>query len=378
MKRKAINIISAIVVLLASSCISQFTPDITTQERYLTVDGLVTDADSRYRIKLTLSRPLEETALEVPARGASVSVIDSEGRSWQFTETKPGIYHSDSTLFRGMPGETYTLRISHEGRQYESSPCLLRAAPPVDTLTHEVYDREINAEGDKESVVRVALHTVDPERNSHYFRWTFMETWEIRLTFNLLTYEQRVCWGSEESHAILVANTEALSEDRITDFTLTVFNDDTDRGQNRYSMLVNQYSISREEYEFWDNVERVSESTGGLYDVIPAAVPGNVMCTSEPDELVLGYFSVSGVSNKRIFIKNPLYVPDLYIDKCTYESVPAGIYYPGLGLSSWAIHEYSIDDGPKRWIITLDVGCTDCGYFASKVKPDYWDAGFYK
>jgi len=123
---------------------------------------------------------------------------------------------------------------------------------------------------------------------------------------------------------------------------------------------------------------RVSETTGGLYDVIPAAVPGNVKCTSDPDELVLGYFSVSGVSNKRIFIKNPLYVPDLYIDKCTYESVPAGVYYPGLGLNAWAIHEYSIDDGPKRWIITLDVGCTDCGYFASRVKPDYWDAGFYK
>jgi len=47
--------------------------------------------------------------------------------------------------------------------------------------------------------------------------------------------------GPPRNHTqYLVANTEALSEDRITDFTLTVFNDDTDRGQNRYSMLVNQ------------------------------------------------------------------------------------------------------------------------------------------
>jgi hypothetical protein len=378
MKRKIIIIISAIVFLSAASCISQFTPDIVTQDRYLTVDGLITDSDMRYQVKLTLSRPLEETAPEAPAKGASVSVVDGGGHSWQFTETKPGIYMSDSTLFRGVAGETYTLLIAHDGKQYESSPCLLRAAPPVDTLTHEIYDREINAAGDKETVVRVALHTVDPDGESHYFRWTFLETWEIRLTFNLLSYEKRVCWTSEESHAILVATTEALSEDRISDFTMTVFNNETDRGQNRYSMLVNQYSISREEYEFWDNVKRVSESTGGLYDVIPAAVPGNVKCISDPAELVLGYFSVSGISNKRIFIKNPLYVPDLYIDKCTYESVPAGIYFPGLGLNAWAIHEYSIDDGPLRWIITLDEGCTDCGYFASKVKPDYWDAGFYK
>lgn len=365
-------------MFLVASCVSQFTPDIETQDRYLTVHGLITDANRRYEIKLTLSRPLDETAPESPARRAEVSVADDQGNIWQFTETKPGIYLSDSTLFRGVPGRSYTMLIKHEGKQYESAPCLLRPAAPVDTMIHEIYDREINASGDKERVVRVALSTLDPTPENHYFRWTFLETWEIRLTFNLLSYEQRVCWTSEESHTIMVANTEALSENRISDFALTIFNNSSDRGHNKYSMLVSQYAINREEYEFWDKVKRVSANTGGLYDVIPASVPGNVKCTSDPDDLVLGYFSVSGVSTRRIFIKSPLIAKDLYYDKCLYETAPANTPYPGLGLNAWAFHEFQIDEGPKIWAITMDIGCTDCARFASNVKPDYWDEGFYK
>jgi hypothetical protein len=373
---KIIPIIYFIVSLLTVSCISKFTPEIDPQARYLTVTGLITDANRRYEIKLSLSRPLGETAPVVPAKGAEVSVLDDQGNVWSFKETKPGIYLSDSTLFTGVPGQIYTLQIEHEGKQYESDPCMLRAASPIDSLGYEIYDREINASGDKEKVVRVTLNTYDPAKDNHYFRWTFLETWELHMPFNLLTYQTTVCWTSEESHSILIANTEALSEDRVTDFTLTVFNNSTDRGQYKYSMLVSQYAINYEEYEFWDNLKKVSANTGGLYDVIPAAVPGNIKCISDPDDKVLGYFSVSGVSTRRVFIRRPLIVPDLYTDKCTYELIMPNSPYPGLGIRYWAIHEFVHPELGMRWIITQDIACSDCAYFASNVKPDYWDEGF--
>jgi hypothetical protein len=376
LEMKNIPLISAVLALMAVSCISPFTPEIETQTRYLTVNGLVTDANRRYEINLTLSRPLDETAAVAPARGAEVSVQDDQGHIWNFTEKGPGRYLSDSTLFRGVPGQIYTLRIEHEGKQYESAPCILRPASPIDTIVYEILDREINASGETEKVVRVALNTYDPAKDNHYFRWTFLETWEIHLPFNLLTYETAVCWTSEESHSILIANTEALSEDRITDFPLTVFNNSTDRGQYKYSMLAFQYSINYEEYEFWDNVKKVSENTGGLYDVIPAAVPGNVRCITDPEELVLGYFSVSGVSSKRVIIRSPLIVPDLYFDKCAYGDIAPRSPFPGLGINVWAVHEYGKPDGSVVWMITMNIACSDCSYFASNVKPDYWDEAF--
>jgi hypothetical protein len=373
---KITKIILLLTVIYAASCVSQFTPDISTQEKYLTVHGLITDEFRRYEIKLTLSKPLDETSAEVPARGAAVTVSDNDGNIYLFTETSPGIYRSDSTLFKGIPCMTYKLMIQHDGKQYESSPCLLTAAPPIDTVTHEIYDREINASGETEKVVRVALSSHDPASETHYFRWTFEETWELHLPFNQLTYFTSVCWNSEKSHSILIANTEALSEDRVTDFTLTVFNNSTDRGQYKYSMLVHQHSINRQEYEFWDKVKKISENTGGLYDVIPASVQGNVQCTSDPSELVLGYFSVSGVSSRRIFIRSPLVVPDLYSGKCVEDIIPKNPSLPGLGREVWVLNEITSEAGSVMWEITRNISCTDCAYIASNIKPDYWDEGF--
>jgi hypothetical protein len=369
-------IIFALCALAAASCISQFTPDIVTQDRFLTVNGLITDENRRYEIKLTYSKPLDETSAEEPASGAVVSVLDDMGNTWAFTEVKPGIYRSDSTKFRGTPGNTYTLLIHHKGNEYESAPCLLRAAPPIDTVTHEILDREINASGDKKKVVRVAVNSHDPGSRTHYFRWTFEETWELHLPFNLLDYYTAVCWTSDKSHEILIANTEALEEDRITDFTLIEFDNSSDRGQYKYSMLVHQHSVSPEEYEFWDKVKKTSENTGGLYDIIPAAVPGNVKSASDPSDLVLGYFSVSGVTSKRIFIRSPLLVPDLYHDKCVEEVVPRNSTIIGLGTEIWAINQIADEGGNLYWELTRNKACIDCAMFASNVKPDYWDEGF--
>lgn len=370
------NVIFVLSALAAASCVSQFTPEIITQNRFLTVNGLITDENRCYEIRLTYSRPLDETSAEEPARGAMVSVQDDRSNTWPFAEVKPGVYRSDSTQFRGTPGYTYTLRIQHKGKEYVSAPCLLRAAPPIDTLTHEIIDREINASGDKEQVVRVAVSSFDPASETHYFRWTFDETWELHLPFNQLTYYTAVCWTSDKSHEILIANTEALNEDRITDFTLTLFDNSSDRGQFKYSMLVHQHSVSHEEYEFWDKVKKVSETTGGLYDIIPAAVPGNVKSSSDPADLVLGYFSVSGVTSRRIFIRSPLVVPDLYHDKCVEDVIPRNPRLIGLGTEVWVLNEFETETGSVLWEITRNKACTDCALFASNVKPDYWDEGF--
>jgi hypothetical protein len=375
--------ISRIIVLLlsaaAASCISQFTPDIVSQSDYLTVNGLVTDENRRYSIILGISHPLDETAAEKPAVKARVSVSDDLGNSYNFTEKSPGKYLSDSTVFTGQTGRSYVLAIEYNGKQYSSSLSALQPAPPIDSLGHEITDHEINSSGDTEKVTRVTLSTLDPAGRCHYFRWAFEETWEIHLPFNYLPREKRICWVSELSHNILIANTEALAEDRVTDLVLTTYNNSTDRGMYRYSMLVKQYSLSREEYEFWDKIKTMSQNTGGLYDVTPVSVTGNIQCVTDPEEVVLGFFSVSGVSYKRILIDDRLITPDHYTVKCVEDRVPANNSLPGLGTIYFVLNEYDDPDtGQKFWEITADKGCTDCASMGSNVKPDYWDEGFAK
>ncbi len=379
LKMKIKPIIPLIIVLMTASCISQFTPEIVSQNRYLTVNGLVTDENSRYYVKLGISKPLNVTSEEEPATNALVVVHDDLYHSYIFQEKSPGYYVSDSTLFTAQPGRSYTLNISYNGNEYTSGPCLLRGAPPIDSVWYEVLDREINASGETEKYVRIALNSFDPGSDNHYFRWTYDETWEIHLPFNNIGYEQRVCWMNEESKNIVVANTEALSEDRITDLTLTTFNNSTDRGQFKYSILTKQYAISREEYEYWNNVKTMSENSGGLYDVTPLSITGNIECLTDPEEIVLGFFSVSGQTRKRIFLKSPLIVPDIYKEKCVEDLIVADPRLPGLGVYVFILTIYDNDGvGPDMWEITSNIACTDCAYFASNVKPDYWDEGFNK
>jgi len=363
----------------AASCISQFTPEIVSQNDYLTVNGLVTDENRRYSIILGISHPLDETSADKPAVKARVSVSDDLGNSYNFTEKSPGKYISDSTVFTGQTGRSYVLNIEYNGKQYSSSLCALKPVPPIDSLGHEIFDREINASGETEKATRITLSTLDPAGRCHYFRWAFEETWEMNLPFNLLPREKRICWVTELSHDILIANTEALSEDRITNFLLTTFNNSTERGMYKYSMIVKQYSVSSEEYEFWDKIRTMSQNTGGLYDVTPVSVTGNIQCITDPSEIVLGFFSVSGVSYKRIFIKKPLPFRDLYTDKCVEGYITPNSSPPGLGTVFFVLSATSYPDSDRQaWTITSNIGCTDCSYTGSKIKPDYWDEGFAK
>jgi hypothetical protein len=38
--------------------------------------------------------------------------------------------------------------------------------------------------------------------------------------------------------------------------------------------------------------------------MIPSSIPSNISCIDDPNEKVLGYFSVSARSSKKIFIKD--------------------------------------------------------------------------
>jgi hypothetical protein len=376
---KTSKIIILILSAAAASCISQFTPEIVSQDDYLTVNGLITDENRRYSIILGISHPLDETSADKPAVKARVSVSDDLGNTYNFTEKSPGKYISDSTVFTGQAGRSYILFVEYNEKQYSSSLSALQPVPPIDSLGYELSDREINSSGKMEKVTRVTLSTLDPAGRCHYFRWAFEETWEIHLPFNYLPREKRICWVSELSHNILIANTEALAEDRVTDLVLTTYNNSTDRGMYKYTMLVKQYSLSREEYEFWDKIRTMSQNTGGLYDVTPVSVTGNIQCITDPSEVVLGFFSVSGVSYKRIFIDDKLITPDHYTEKCVTDRVGRNPSLPGLGTIYFILNEFEDPDtGSKMWEITTIIGCTDCANMGSNVKPDFWDEGFAK
>jgi hypothetical protein len=243
----------------------------------------------------------------------------------------------------------------------------MKPVPPIDSI---YYEKKIINDNDNDASpqegCQVYLNTIDPEGLCKYFRWDFNETWEFRLPYDV---DNQTCWATDHSGAINIKSTSALTENLIYRHPINFITNETDRLNIKYSMLINQYSISEDEFGYWKKLQNISDDVGGLYDIIPASITGNVYCTDDPNETVLGYFSVSAKSSKRIMIAdNFAGLRHDFNEYCATDTVPPGTQIPGLGTSLWIIIDYD-----AYRVLTRYRECADCSYRGSLMRPDYWD-----
>ena len=102
------------------------------------------------------------------------------------------------------------------------------------------------------------------------------------------------CWKYSHSSDILIHSDVILQESSEPEKMPLLFiaSDNSDRLLIHYSILVKQHSISKEEYDFWNNIKQVNEAGDDIFGKQPYMVDGNIHNISNPDEKVLGYFQV--------------------------------------------------------------------------------------
>jgi len=372
------RIIKILLFVFLTGCITEFVPVTDEKKELLVVEGLITDQPGINTVKLSKSMPFGKKSEAKPLSGCFVSISDNEGNWYWLNENAPGNYISDSASFRGRQGEVYTLHITAgdgtNSLNYESYPVEMIPVPPIDSIYYEkqiIKEDYLNYGGIDEC--QIYLDTHDPQNLNKYYRWDFDETWVLRL---LWPVEKIKCWVSDTSTTINIKSTAAFDESRIIRHPVTYISNTTDRLLRKYSISVNQYSLSEDEYVYWEKIQNITDQTGGLYDIIPASVPSNIFCVENPGEDVLGYFSVSAKSSKRIFIQDDFGgIIDQYPD-CPIDTVYGEVEIWGLDVSVWVIS----DNPPGSWgfgsprvrILTDKRGCADCTTRGTISKPPYW------
>jgi len=359
-------------ILASAGCITQFIPETEETQSLLVVEGLITDQPGVSTVKLTRSQPIGSYAKPEPVTGCKVRIEDDDNNIYILHESEPGTYLTDPAIFQGIIGRKYTLDIearnaSGKLSSYRSLPMEMKPVPPIDSVYYEKQIINSNDDyGAPYEGCQVYLNTIDPEGLCKYYRWDFNETWEFRLPYDV---DNQTCWATDHSGAINIKSTSALTEDKIYRHPINFITNETDRLNIKYSMLINQYSISENEFGYWKRLQNISDDVGGLYDMIPASITGNVYCTDDPNETVLGYFSVSAKSSKRIMIHEGFagLRHDFY-EYCGTDTVPPGTQIPGLGTSLWIIIDYD-----AYRVLTRYRECADCSYRGSLMRPDYWD-----
>jgi hypothetical protein len=367
-----IQISVLLMLVLLNSCITQFVPAISEQKELLVVQGLITDQNETDTIKLSKSLPLGEVNAARPVSGCNVSITDDLGNKVVLEEIKAGTYILPS-YFSRLVGRAYTLHVDANSDfnnfSYVSDPMEMNPVPPIDSIYYEKTVIE-KADGFFKGVdgCQIYLNTHDPEKKCRYYRWDFSETWVLRLLFPVVN---QTCWISDKSHSINIKSTVALDEDRVTRYPINYITNVTDRLKKKYSMLVNQYSMNEDEYVYWEKIQNMASRVGGLYDLIPASVQSNMRCIEDPGEKVLGYFSVSAKSSKRIFIKDNFEgIINRYGDCVT--DTTGYVDPPGLGVSVWILEDEPNFIPPFK-VLTDKKGCADCTVRGSNVKPAFWE-----
>ena len=395
------------IVILLCTCIDPYYPKLGGGTSLLVVDGLITDSNNSYTVKLSRTYQDQNTS-PVMIADATVYITDNIENINYLKSSGNGIYKTDSLEFKGVPGRTYVLHIKADGADYESEPCLMESVPEIDSIYFEKDEELVNNGTQSLQGLRIYLDSETGD-NNQFFRWAFDETWKFRVPYpkkynfnmadssiTLVSEVKEFCWKNSISDDILIYSNysgQPLSIKKEPIFFIA--SDQSDRLLIQYSILVKQYSISKKEYEFWNNLKNVNDSGGDIFAKQPFTVISNIKNLNNPKERVLGYFQVSAVKQRRKNITSnelfSLYLPyfrssceRIVKEPADYPTGPAeppttwaDLYSMFCVKSTYYFVEpqYASGIASKENLSKMVFAkpeCADCELTGSSKKPDFW------
>jgi hypothetical protein len=293
------------LIALMAACVTPYEADFKQQPDNVVVQGFISNQPGPYTIQLVRPANYSFAGYSIGIQGAKVYITDNTGLREDLVETLANGQYKTQKL-QGVTGRTYQLHFEVNGKTYESKPELLREAGTIDRIYHEPFQSISPITNEKQlGGWHVYIDTKDPGERGNYYRW------------NSVHYKRLVGCGSIKDRNgnplyRLFCCTDCWDIVRcLGPDCIKVANDALNNGQeiarqevatvpvecrDKYYLEVEQQALSREGYLYWKTIKQLLENTGGVFDVAPSAVPGNMNCLTDPDEQVLGYFGAVGIT----------------------------------------------------------------------------------
>lgn len=365
-----------------TSCIDEYWPDVDKYENLLVVEGGITNAPGPYTIKISKSLALENSGY-IPYSGCILKISDEDGSSETLVELETGIYSTIANGIHGQIGNRYKLSIiTPKGKEYESSYEELIKPVLIDDVYAEI-EYHSNPGFDYPQVgYQFYVDAAETLNDTSFYLWNMEATFHYQSDYFIRWYwNGRLrefhpidslynCWYTYKNNEIYTYNSTSLVTNKLERFPLNFVNTETKQLTVKYSLLVNQHTIGKSAYQYWNAIEEQNSEQGSLYSHQPYQIRGNMMNINDNNESVLGYFMVSGVDIRRVFVDR-IDAP-FYFTRC---SINDG-HYDAYGQLYWAdeylypIYVILYDD--NRAVPGHD--CADCRINGGTiVKPDFWE-----
>jgi hypothetical protein len=372
-----------------SSCVERYYPeedDLKTGT--LVINAHLTDQAGEQVIEISRSVDLTFPSFS-PVSGSFAEVIREDGEFREFSEERPGYYGCDLDEPFLQTGLSYMIHvITPDGFEYESGFDMLRPVPEIDSIYYEVQSASYQTESDFTDGVRFFIDFTYNDESYDYIRWEVTETyefhnpdmeafiWDVDFSYYPLpdTSNYRICYITNKLFEI---HSMALS---YLDFGIYIkkpfaFVPNIQQEQklkHKYSVLIKQYSMGEEAFHYWNELKKTSQEQGFLFDRQPALLKSNIQNINDEEETVLGFFSMSGVVERRAFAEKP----------------------EGLDLSLYEWYCFPVVRGPPGWVTREDLPiyyarawrdgvstraevnkhCVDCRAYKNSIHipPDFW------
>ncbi len=372
---KMLKIAALFFIVVLYGCKDPFMPEVESRfKNLLVVEGFI-HIGGETTIKLSRTTDLSELSSK-PEKSASVQIEGEDG------SILSSISRDDGRCVLATQNlnlnKRYRLKIvTANGKVYQTDYLQSKISPEIDSINFAVEDKGF----------QVYVNTHDDTGNTKYYHWDYLETWEIRSAFSAiheykngevvprdLNINIEKCWVDSRSSRILLGSSERLTVDKIRLFPIIHIKGNSIKVAYTYSILLNQYGLTKEAYQYMENIKKNTEQIGGIFDAQPSELKGNIICVSNPEEEVVGWISSGTISQSRLFIDyedKPENSRDwLYPERCE------AFYTTADSLALYMAGNHSLiryEQSPISTIYLIsEKDCIDCRLRGTNLKPPYW------
>ncbi len=268
-------ILYSIVALFFFGCQEEAKIKLENGDPQVVIEGIITDTPGPYTVLVSETLNYFDESDDNGVSGAQVVISDNEGFSETLEETSSGVYQTVN--LQGKVGNTYTLSVTYNGANYESSATIMQ--PPIfDSLTYRfVEETPLKDEG-----YYLYFFGKTPKPEINYYRW--------------LVYKNGELFNTEPEDFLLASDefvTEQLSD---LEFPFAFQPEDTVR--------LEMYGLERTMFDYYNELLNILFNDGGLFSPPPVNPVSNIRNVTDPNNPPLGYFQVSSMVWEEVIIED--------------------------------------------------------------------------
>lgn len=274
------NILPFLLIFLAlTACEKTVYLDLNQNDPKIIIEGQVTNKPGYQYVKISRSVGFYDTGQSPRVEDAIVFVSDDAGNEVEFVHNPGGRadsagFYLPLNQFQGEIGRTYKLRATVDGELYEAEDKMFPVTT-IDSLAYRVNDDEAEDPKDANKFYEVLIYALEPQGTTDYYLFKFYRNDSLKVYNDTDIY---------------YADDEVLGE-QIDGVPSPIYYEPGDTAR------VEAYSLSRNGFVFYNDLQALLISDGGLFSQPPSNSRTNLTNGA------LGYFQASAMDMKAIIIK---------------------------------------------------------------------------